>query len=535
MVAGGGHISFAASDCAAVHNFFASAIEAGGKYCDRPARRHDGHRCFNAAVLDFDGNSIEVIYHEESGISDDVLSHRPSIAYSCQHSLTENVNSDEITPDIASLSNIRSSTNTVLGMNPKRAIPENTGVSTKSTMSSIHDSITKQRDAGQSLTLGTDKVEISTKTLAGAVLGAAAGAAVAYAICKSKDDSACAERDASAAASRHSKLELNSRRLLLPLPATPSHTPASSQCERMSRPPVYMTAGDLTEIVRLGGGRRNATMRAIENNPMISEHGSPATTFRNAGSANTTSSICRAYSQRAERRTASITSKSHHERSIPSSLVVKSPEFNKPVSQSSRSTVTIQSTHSGSSRNHLSRNISPGKDRDSLTKSRSSETSRKTKQRHRAGRTSTEMSYDLSQKAAQSKISMAYDSGREELASLPGDHLNFLQSNESHESVTPSDSISCVGSVRRSKTQPKSDLPHESVAESQISKRSKRSTRSKTVPKLPKVCKHATDDDDQTITPRSYKVRSVVSLPVRRITRSMIMADDRRVNRSHIG
>src|SRR5690348_7550202 len=64
MKAGGGHVAFAAPTRAAVHEFFASAVEAGARPHGKPAQRHDGDSCFNAGVLDFDGNSVECVYHE---------------------------------------------------------------------------------------------------------------------------------------------------------------------------------------------------------------------------------------------------------------------------------------------------------------------------------------------------------------------------------------------------------------------------------------------------------------------------------------
>ncbi|EXJ78109.1 hypothetical protein A1O3_09270 [Capronia epimyces CBS 606.96] len=59
--AGAAHVAFPASSRAQVEAFFVAALKAGGKIHGEPCQR-DGAGYFSAAVIDFDGNSIEAVY-----------------------------------------------------------------------------------------------------------------------------------------------------------------------------------------------------------------------------------------------------------------------------------------------------------------------------------------------------------------------------------------------------------------------------------------------------------------------------------------
>ena len=59
--AGAAHVAFNAPSRLAVQHFFTAALKAGGKFHGDPAIR-DGSGYYSAAVIDFDGNSIEAVY-----------------------------------------------------------------------------------------------------------------------------------------------------------------------------------------------------------------------------------------------------------------------------------------------------------------------------------------------------------------------------------------------------------------------------------------------------------------------------------------
>jgi hypothetical protein len=67
--AGAAHVAFPASSHAAVQDFFAAALKAGGKIYGEPALR-DSYGYYSAAVIDFDGNSIEAVYRPDVSDSD---------------------------------------------------------------------------------------------------------------------------------------------------------------------------------------------------------------------------------------------------------------------------------------------------------------------------------------------------------------------------------------------------------------------------------------------------------------------------------
>jgi hypothetical protein len=59
--AGAAHVAFPASSRAQVQDFFLAALKAGGKIHGEPCQR-DASGYYSAAVIDFDGNSIEAVY-----------------------------------------------------------------------------------------------------------------------------------------------------------------------------------------------------------------------------------------------------------------------------------------------------------------------------------------------------------------------------------------------------------------------------------------------------------------------------------------
>lgn len=66
--AGAAHVAFQAPSKTAVQHFFTAALKAGGKFHGEPAVR-DNSGYYSAAVIDFDGNSIEAVFRPDA--SDD--------------------------------------------------------------------------------------------------------------------------------------------------------------------------------------------------------------------------------------------------------------------------------------------------------------------------------------------------------------------------------------------------------------------------------------------------------------------------------
>jgi len=72
------HLAFQARDAAAVNNFYAAALKAGGRDNGAPGERkyHPGY--YAAFVFDPDGNNIEAVYHGPMVASADSVVIRPA-------------------------------------------------------------------------------------------------------------------------------------------------------------------------------------------------------------------------------------------------------------------------------------------------------------------------------------------------------------------------------------------------------------------------------------------------------------------------
>jgi hypothetical protein len=175
-------VAFSATSKAAVRDFYTAALTAGGKSNGSPAYRGPGECIFNAAVLDLDGNSIEVIYHQTededayttaSGGSRVLTWRRDIVNVLGDEDRTTFVSARRSQPDIESISDTRSTSTP--------AVPQTSQASSS--------------DSG---------FKITGNAIIGTILGAAAGAAVAYAMVKSEQDSAQQEADFAEAMSRKS-------------------------------------------------------------------------------------------------------------------------------------------------------------------------------------------------------------------------------------------------------------------------------------------------------------------------------------------
>lgn len=196
--AGAAHIAFTAPSRTAVRDFYATALNAGGRPNGAPAARTEESGHFNAAVLDFDGNSIEVVFRDEPDVRDDgtVVEHSRVITW--QRSVAESVRDDR---SVVSSRSARSISKQALVPAPTKAPSLVSAASTFSKAASMVRSasapvtvpqITVEQTTTTKVTAGGDG---AAKKIIGTLLGAAAGAAVAYAMVKSEEDSAKKEAE----------------------------------------------------------------------------------------------------------------------------------------------------------------------------------------------------------------------------------------------------------------------------------------------------------------------------------------------------
>lgn len=146
------HIAFPAPSKDAVNSFFIAALKAGGSMHAEPKTRDQRSMYHNATVVDFDGNSIEAVYR------------------------------NDLTPAAASEASgpsIRQDTRSVVSKSktsPKAESVKAESVAPARTV--VTKTIPKPDEDGK-----------AAKTIVGTLIGAAAGAAIAYAMVKTRDDS----------------------------------------------------------------------------------------------------------------------------------------------------------------------------------------------------------------------------------------------------------------------------------------------------------------------------------------------------------
>ncbi|KAF2827649.1 hypothetical protein CC86DRAFT_349312 [Ophiobolus disseminans] len=192
--AGAAHIAFTAPSRTAVRDFYTAALTAGGRPNGAPATRCDEDGHFNAAILDLDGNSIEVVFRNGPDVGDDgtVIGHSRVIKW--QRSVHESYES------------YRSESRSIVSSHTSasRAAPTEVAASvvskaptSVSKAGSLARSMSEPVAVPQTMTT-SDAGSGAAKQLIGTLLGAAAGAAVAYAMVRSEQDSAKKESDFSA-------------------------------------------------------------------------------------------------------------------------------------------------------------------------------------------------------------------------------------------------------------------------------------------------------------------------------------------------
>jgi catechol 2,3-dioxygenase-like lactoylglutathione lyase family enzyme len=526
--AGAAHVAFSASNRIAVREFYANALQAGGRPHGSPGSRLDGDECFNAAVLDLDGNSVEVVFHESAGAAADAASDAgKSRLLTWRKGVSANLSDNRSTVDsIASAATSlakkalvpTSSTAARSNRAPSEApsaAPTNASRTTakpRSEAPAIQRSFTMPALTPQS---SNDNISISRKTLVGTILGAAAGAAVAYAMCKSEEDSAKAEQAAYLAAQDATKhLQASRPRLLDAKPQFSS--PARS-------------VQNASEIEYVQGYH---PVRAIEAPPtyqhpsfttVVSGHPVPESV-----ASKSRVSAARSQSYPESRARSSIISSfvpEEQTRAIPDFEYGSSPVHTKSHHSKTKSS-TSSSKHSSASK-HSSRSRDQSRSRSksrtpqpSLSRILESDGDAPAKASSRTSKASTRTSV-----LGRSVMPDHYPSS--------SDREN---SNDDLDTIVPSDSVSQIGSSSSRRPHRRQSEPSSSSHHSTSSSRRDDSRRASEVDmmavepkkKHKKKKSHRTSEagTESTMTPDKYVVHhsagSAMSLPVRGITPSMI-------------
>ncbi|EEH34927.2 hypothetical protein PAAG_05974 [Paracoccidioides lutzii Pb01] len=174
--AGAAHVAFPAPSRDAVSQFFIAALKAGGKIHGEPTLRDAEQSYYSAAVIDFDGNSIEAV-------------HRPSTSGSGKPSgdraLTIIKNGSEVSKASSSVmieSVVRQKSEIGTYVSKAKTSVSKPAAASASPQTKGPASIQLQP---QPTALPKDSTN-SAKTVVGTLLGAAAGAAIAYSILKNE-------------------------------------------------------------------------------------------------------------------------------------------------------------------------------------------------------------------------------------------------------------------------------------------------------------------------------------------------------------
>ena len=190
------HVAFPAPSRDAVGSFFISALKAGGKIHGEPKERDSQTGYFSAAVIDFDGNSIEAVYRPaSSGASVVSAASGPTMA------LLENKDSRSVVSKVSSkASTVKAESLRAESIAPPRSEAHSRAVSKAPTaiersaptvVSRAQSQAPSQQQYGLQTPPQTppkaDDGSKAAKTIVGTLIGAAAGAAIAYAMVKGEN------------------------------------------------------------------------------------------------------------------------------------------------------------------------------------------------------------------------------------------------------------------------------------------------------------------------------------------------------------
>ena len=275
--AGAAHIAFSAPDRTAVRDFYAAALNAGGRPNGSPACRNEETGYFNAAVMDCDGNSIEVVYREDGQDQEGRSVVGPSRVLTWQKNVAESQRDDR---SVISGASQRSMNQRALTAAPASVAPSSIAPSTVvpasvaplqrapsivSKVTSVARSVSGPvavTQATQSIQQAAQTIQQTTtsssgedtaKKIIGTLLGAAAGAAVAYAMCKGEEDSVKAEKEFNAfqASQREQpRLALQDPQPIYESPPNPVHRNISDTESYYSTPRQAYTQRAIEEAPR---------------------------------------------------------------------------------------------------------------------------------------------------------------------------------------------------------------------------------------------------------------------------------------------
>lgn len=260
--AGAAHIAFTARNRAAVRDFYAAALTAGGRPNGAPASRSDEDGHFNAAILDLDGNSIEVVFRNGPDLRDDgtVIEHSRVITW--RRTVTESFRDDR---SVVSSRSTQSLSKQASAPTTPSVAPSAASKAPSVARSVSEPAIPQVSAASESGNNGGG----AARQIIGTLLGAAAGAAVAYAMVASERDSAKKEKDfeafktAKAAMASVAQFAQGSEQ-----PKLPQQDPQPAFETQQLPPPVHRNISDSDSQY---SSPRARSVRAIETAP--SDHG----------------------------------------------------------------------------------------------------------------------------------------------------------------------------------------------------------------------------------------------------------------------
>jgi hypothetical protein len=198
--AGAAHVAFTAPSRVAVQQFFTAALKAGGQFHGDPAVR-DGSGYYSAAVIDFDGNSIEAVCRPI--FSDDKENDVKSVVSNAKSTATAR-SSAKSAFSRAAPSEAKSTTSRAAPPPPVgNAVPaQSSGDIIENLMAEARNAATMAREVVERArpAMNTTPGGSSGETIMGTLLGVAAGAALHYAFTNNNSSNDSGPRRPSASA-----------------------------------------------------------------------------------------------------------------------------------------------------------------------------------------------------------------------------------------------------------------------------------------------------------------------------------------------
>ncbi|KAJ5965591.1 hypothetical protein N7481_012305 [Penicillium waksmanii] len=192
------HVAFPAPTKDAVKTFFISALKAGGKMHGEPKTRDSQSGYYSAAIIDFDGNSIEAVYRPGATVVASEVG-GPTIALLENGSVVSKSSKATTTVSKATTTKRTQSIAPPVSEAGSRAITKAPTAIERGAPSVVSHQSQSQPQARSipppSYTMQTQTIPKTddggkaAKTIVGTLLGAAAGAAIAYAMVKGDSQS----------------------------------------------------------------------------------------------------------------------------------------------------------------------------------------------------------------------------------------------------------------------------------------------------------------------------------------------------------